>query len=55
MEVSVTQTIDRFLVNHGFEDRELKDIKYRSVLYQAILITGLAAFTFFSLAIAAWT
>jgi hypothetical protein len=51
----MTQTIDKFLVDHGFEEQELKDIKYRSVLYHAILLMSAFTITFTGLAIAAWT
>jgi len=51
----MTQAIDKFLVDHGFECQELRNIRHRSILYLAILTAALSAFTFFSLAIAAWT
>lgn len=51
----MTQAIDKFLVEHGFECQEIRTIRHRSILYLAILTAALSALTFFSLAIVAWT
>ena len=50
----MTLTIDKLLVDHGFECQELRNIPHRSILYVAITTTALFAVTFFSLGIAAW-
>jgi len=51
----MTQVIDQFLVQSGFECEELRRIKYRSFLYLAISITASVAMAFSSLALMAWT
>ena len=51
----MTQTIDKFLIDHGFEEQELKSLKHRSILYHAILFMSAFTLTFTGLAVAAWT
>ncbi len=51
----MTDTIDKFLVGHGFECQELNGIKHRTLLYLAIIITSLSAIAVSGLALAAWT
>jgi len=50
----MTRSIDRFLIGHGFKADDLQQVRYRSVLYGAIMVMGVTAMTFFSLAAIAW-
>jgi len=47
----MTQYIDTFLINNGFDGSELAEIKYRSIIYPILIMTGLMALTFLGLAI----
>ncbi len=50
----MTYTIDKFLIQHGFEETEVTRVKYRGFLYLAISGLGLMTLTFSILAINAW-
>lgn len=50
----MTYTIDKFLIQHGFEQAEVTDVKYRGLLYLAIGGLGLMTLTFSILAVNAW-
>ena len=51
----MTHKIDRFLIGHGFEAKELGQLRHRPVLYAAIIAMAGTSILFFGLAIAAWT
>lgn len=51
----MTEVIDKFLIEHGVSESELKKTKHRSWLYPAILVQTFIAIIFVTLAILAWT
>lgn len=50
----MTKSIDKFLVDHGFDGEELAAVKYRPMLYPAIILAGLTALIFISLIALNW-
>ena len=50
----MTQSIDTFLINHGFEAEDLCSVQHRPALYSAIIIAGLSASLFAVLAVQVW-